>query len=180
MSLNVEVVTYLLTYCLIKVRELHASNSDAIIARYTVDIDRMASRLHRDECVAFTDTNCQQCLDLSVSGMHWLLAQWKTGSPADMGHYRSVIHENRTAWGHLHIGTCDWPHHYDDIYEIDSDGDGGGDGGDDDDGGDDTDGDGDRAAEDREQQQASHVSESEERGGEHANSSSVRWYQSLL
>jgi len=179
MSLNVEVVTYLLTYCLIKVRELHASNSDAIIARYTVDIDRIASRLHHGECVASTDNYCQQCFDLSVGGMHWLLAQWKTGSPADMGHYRSVIHENRTAWGHLHIGTCDWPHH-DDIYEIEIDSDGGGDG---DDGGDDTDGDGDRAAEDQEQQQASHVSESQERGGEHAhtaNSSSVRWYQSLL
>ena len=123
MNMNVEVITYVLSHCLAKIRSLYgvklARRSDhcpgelARMSRYAVDIDDLLLAAVEAAEARLNDLErmnaehvCPGCIINSHRGMRWVLRQWSMGSPPDMRRYREVLHQFRTARGALHFGPC--------------------------------------------------------------------------
>ena len=125
LSMNVEVLVFLLSSCLVKVRALHhavlADSSGAAtqrartrMARYTVDIDGVLRLLTTaPESLPWTDEpqcGCDGCFDLKLEGVLWVLKEWQRGSPPDMALHMSTIFNHRWPDASIRFGACPLSH----------------------------------------------------------------------
>jgi len=125
LSLNVEVLVFLLSGCLVKVRALHQEvladpsgpntlHARTRMARYQVDIDSVLQlltsiRSSAPESLPRADDAhcaCHGCFTLKLEGVVWVLKEWQRGSPPDMVRHMSTIHNHRRPDATLQFAAC--------------------------------------------------------------------------
>ncbi len=125
LSMNVEVLVFLLSGCLVKARDVHHAVLEnpscagtlpvrTQMARYTVDIDGMLRLLAAgSESLPWAydpSFGCIGCYEIKLKGVLWVLEEWRRGSPPDMALHMSTIFNKRGPDGTLQFGACRLSH----------------------------------------------------------------------
>lgn len=125
LSMNVEVIVFLLSGCLVKVRAMHHAvlyNPERAgtlpvrtrMAGYGVDIDGVLQLLKTStELLPWTydpHCDCAGCFQLKLEGVLWALTEWQRGSPPDMALHLSMMFGNRMPDGTLQFRACPLSH----------------------------------------------------------------------
>ena len=123
LAMNVEVLVFLLSGCLVKVRSMHNARiaeraCDAVspltqnlqISRYSVDIDRILQLIATDTATLpwrySPDVDCAGCFECQLEGVIWVLKEWRRGSPPDMKSHIRTMFNNRRPDGTLQFRPC--------------------------------------------------------------------------